>query len=100
MAADAQDISSHDIGYVEYVDPGLTWGRILSTCVISIWSNDVKHKYMFMFPLKTLARKGLSHNMSPSFSNGYCFAQQRIWELWTSCVVQAMIYRNKANWHR
>ena len=48
MAADAlapyvaRDISSHDIDYVEYVGPGLTWGRILSTCVITMWSNDIK----------------------------------------------------------
>ena len=61
-----QDISSHDIGYVEYVGPGLTWGRILSTCVISIWSYDIKCKYMFMFPLKNLARKGLTHQYMPS----------------------------------
>ena len=54
-----QDISSHDIDYVKCVSPGLTWGRILSTCVISMWSNDIKCKYMFMFPLKNLARKGL-----------------------------------------
>ena len=47
-----QDNSSHDIDYVEYVSPGLTWGRILSTCVISMWSNDLKYKYMFIFPLK------------------------------------------------
>ena len=46
-----QDIISHDIDYVEYVGPGLTWGWILSTCVISMWSNDIKCKYMFMFPL-------------------------------------------------
>ena len=32
----------------------------LSTCVISMCSNDIKCKYMFMFPLKNLARKGLS----------------------------------------
>ena len=50
---------SYDIDYVEYVSPGLTWGRILSTHVISMWSNDIKCKYMFMFPLKNLARKGL-----------------------------------------
>ena len=50
----------HDIDYVEYVGPGLTWGRILSTCVISMWSNDIKCKYMFMSPLKNLARKGLN----------------------------------------
>ena len=56
-----QDISSHDIDYVEYVGPGLTLGGILSTCVISMWSNDIKCKYMFMFPLKNLARKGLSY---------------------------------------
>ena len=51
-----QDISSDDIDYVECASPGLTWGRILSTCVISMWSNDIKCKYMFMPPLKTLAR--------------------------------------------
>ena len=45
---------------VEYVGPGLTWGRILSTCVISMWSNDIIYKYMFMFPMKNLACKGLS----------------------------------------
>ena len=45
--------------YVEYVGPGLTWGRILSACVISMWRNDTECKYMFMFPLKNLARKGL-----------------------------------------
>ena len=57
-----QDISSHDIDYVEYVGPGLTWGRILSTCVILMWSNDIKCKYMFVFPLKNLARKGLTRS--------------------------------------
>ena len=56
-----QDVSSHDIDYVEYVGPGLTWGSILSTCVISMWSNDMKCKYMFKFPLKNLARKGLTY---------------------------------------
>ena len=52
-----QDIRSHDIDYVDYVGAGLTWGRILSTCVISMWSNDKKCKYMFFFPLQNLARK-------------------------------------------
>ena len=54
-----QDISSHGIDYVEYLGPGLTWGRISSTCVISMWRNDIKCKYMFMFPQKKLARRGL-----------------------------------------
>ena len=31
-----QEISSHDIDYVEYVGPGITGGRILSTCVINV----------------------------------------------------------------
>ena len=43
--------------YVEYVGHCLTWGRILSTCVISIWKNDIICKYMFMLPLKKLAHK-------------------------------------------
>ena len=55
-----QDISSHDIDYAEYVSPGRTSGRILSTCVISMWSNDLKCKYILMFPLKNLAHKVLT----------------------------------------
>ena len=51
-----QDISSHDIDYVEYGGLGRTWGRILSTCVISMWSNV---NICFTFPLKKLAREGL-----------------------------------------
>ena len=54
-----QDISSHDIDYVEYASPGLTGRRILITCIISMWSNDIKCKYMFMFSLQNLARKEL-----------------------------------------
>ena len=73
-----QNISSHDIDYVEYVGSCLTWGRILSTCVISMWSNDIKCKYMFMFPLKKLARKGLTwlnhyFIMMPGSGLGVCF---------------------------
>ena len=53
------DISSHDIDYIEYVGPSLTWGWISSTCVKSMWRNDIKCKYMLLFPHKKLARKGL-----------------------------------------
>ena len=35
-----KDISSHDIEYIEYIGSSLAWGRILSTCVISMWRND------------------------------------------------------------
>ena len=50
--------------YIEYVGPYLTWGRILSTCVVSMWRNDKKCKYMFMFTLKNLACKGLMSILS------------------------------------
>ena len=48
---------------LEYVGPYLTQGMILSTCVISMWGNDIKYKCIFMFPLKSLARKGLINNV-------------------------------------
>ena len=34
-------------------------GRILIIYGILVWRNDIKCKYMFMFPLKNLARKEL-----------------------------------------
>ena len=52
--------------------PGLTWGRILRTCDISMWSNGIKCKYMFMFHLKNLACKGLiisGYHVGPLFQN-------------------------------
>ena len=54
-----QDISSYDIDYIEYVGPSLTWGSVLSTSAKSMWRNDIKRKYMFMFPQNNLAHKGL-----------------------------------------
>ena len=62
-----QDINSHDIDYIEYVGPSRIRGSILSTCVKSMWSNDIKCKYMFMFPLNNLARKGLIHQSRATF---------------------------------
>ena len=35
------------------------WGRISTTCAISMWRNVIKYKYIFLFPLKNLACKGL-----------------------------------------
>ena len=55
-----QDISSHDIDYVEKVGSCFIWGKISNTCVVSMWRNDTKCKYMLMFPLKNLACRGLS----------------------------------------
>ena len=49
----------HDIDYVKQVSPGLLRGRISTIYGISVWRNDIKCKYMFMFPLKNLARKEL-----------------------------------------
>ena len=41
-------MAADDIDNVEYVGPGLTWGGILSTWVISMWSNDIKCKYVYV----------------------------------------------------
>ena len=55
-----QDISNHDIDYKEYLGPCLTLGRNSITCVMSIWDNGIRYRYMYMIPLKNLARKGLN----------------------------------------
>ena len=55
-----QDISNHDIDWVKLVSPGLIRGRISIIYGMSVWRNDIKCKYMFMFPLKNLARKVLT----------------------------------------
>ena len=51
------------------IGPGLIWRRILSTCVISMWSNDIKSKYMFHGPpekfsnaCEGLKQRELSHS--------------------------------------
>ena len=77
MAADVQDISKHDIDYIEYVGPSLISGSVLSTCVKSMWRNDIKCKYMFMFSLKNLARKGLRgrstyYKYNPNITAAHC----------------------------
>ena len=71
-----KDISSNDIDYVEYVGPGLTWEMILSTCVISMGSSDIKWKYMFIFPMKNLARKEL-------MAVSHCLNQYRLYHRWS-----------------
>ena len=59
-----QNISNNDTVFIEYVGPSFTWGRILSTGVKSMWMNDIKCKYMFMFPLKNLPCKGLNGSLN------------------------------------
>ena len=75
-----QDISSHDIDNIECVSPSLTWGRILSTCVKSIWRNDKMQIYVYVPPEKNLVSKGLiiytqqsmPHAVNPnSFANSF-----------------------------
>ena len=34
---------------------------VSTACAMAMWRNDIKCKYMFLFPLKNLADKGLSH---------------------------------------
>ena len=54
------DTSSHDIDYVEYAGSCLTRGEISTTCVLLLWRNGIKCKYMFMFSLKKIVCKGLN----------------------------------------
>ena len=54
-----QGISTHDFGYVELVTSCLTRGRISPACVMSVWRNDVNCSYIFRFPMKHIAHKGL-----------------------------------------
>ena len=56
-----QDISTHDIDYAEYVSSCITWGRISTTCVMSVWRNDRTCIYIFMFPLNNSTCNGLTH---------------------------------------
>ena len=87
-----QDISSHDIDFIEYVGPGLMWGRILSTCVISKWNNDIKCNYMFLFHLKNLACKGLK---GVSMSWCHHISIYYIWKLlllYRCCVILPDFY--------
>ena len=44
-----QDISTHDIGYVEYMWSCLTSGGISTTCAMSVWRNDINCKCIFMY---------------------------------------------------
>ena len=44
----------------------LTWRRISTTCVLSMWGDDRNCKYVFMFLLKYLARKELSNFFTSS----------------------------------
>ena len=60
--------------------------KALSTCVISMWRNDTECKCMFMFPLKNLARKGLSLNVKedvnlPIFTKTRWRSGCGIWEM-------------------
>ena len=80
-----KDISSHDIDYVEYVGPGLTRGRILNTCAISTWSNDIKGKYMLMLPLRNLTCKGLTNEINILISSAKWWSWKKKWWVGGGC---------------
>ena len=80
-----QVISRHDIDYVEYVCR-LTGGRIATTCVVSMWSNDIKCKYMFMFPLTNWPRKGLTGGLMLNKRMIYVPLDTSSLERWYICV--------------
>ena len=48
-----------------------------------MWRNDTKCKYMFMFPLKNLACKGLCNFFSPKIAS---------WHWWRSWLKEALIH--------
>ena len=57
-----QDISTHDINWVEYVRSCLTWWMISTICVMSVRLNDINHIYIsYMSLMKQIACKGLNH---------------------------------------
>ena len=51
------------------------WGRISSTCITSMWRNDTKCKFMSMFPLKHLARKGLINSENAATGKPPCLTR-------------------------
>ena len=58
-----QHISTHDIEYIEHVSSCFlyVWGRISTTFVMSIRRNYINCRYIVMFPMKHLARRGPLH---------------------------------------
>ena len=50
-----QVISTHNIEHVEWVDPCPKRGRISTACVMLMWKNKIKCKYMFISPLKKIS---------------------------------------------
>ena len=66
----------------------LTW-RLPTTCVMSTWSDDLKCKYMFLFPLKNLAHIGFLYKKTYAtidhlFTEGEEISWQDIINYWIS----------------
>ena len=51
--------STHDIDHKEWVSSCLTWGRISTTCLMSMWRNEINCRYICMFPVENLVHKRL-----------------------------------------
>ena len=52
--------STHDIKYVEYGSSCITRGRIPTSCVMSVWRNDISCTHTVMFPMENAAHKGFN----------------------------------------
>ena len=50
-----QDISTHEFDYVELLRSYISWGRVSTTCVMSLWRNDINCSYNLIFTMKKLA---------------------------------------------
>ena len=69
--------------------------RISATCVLLVWRNDIKCKYVFMFSLKNLARKGLKPpkfvvNSVPLYGPALVGAKTSAVRVMTECGSQIM----------
>ena len=82
-----QDISTHDIDYAEYVSSCLTWGRISTTCVMSMWKNGKMWIYVFLFPLKNSASKGLKCTVQQRSMKGLIKCHFKVSNKWQQTMV-------------
>ena len=58
---------------------------------MSVWRNDIKCKYMFMFPLNNLARKELSED---AIFGMFCLESSTCYSPWTKICLKSSL-----NWY-
>ena len=76
---DPLSCSRHGIHFLRFVDSGISWGRISTTCASPVPGNDRKCKYSSACPQNNSARKGLTD----AFGNVFSY---RLWLSWLQCL--------------